>query len=144
MASELQVDELKGVTADGDITITSEGGAATMQLQQGLIKSWLKFEQIGTHETKDSFNISSVTDEATGRTDPISFTNNMNNANYSGCMYQNGYDPGDGSTTNTGFNNHYAGGLGDYATGSVGMGAHNNSGFVDANNIQLSVWGDLA
>jgi hypothetical protein len=35
MASILKVDAMQGVTSAGDITITSEGGAATMQLQQG-------------------------------------------------------------------------------------------------------------
>ena len=39
MASILKVDAMQGVTAAGDITITSEGGAATQSLQQGLAKS---------------------------------------------------------------------------------------------------------
>ena len=33
--SEIIVDKLTGVGTAGDITVTSEGGAATMQLQQG-------------------------------------------------------------------------------------------------------------
>jgi hypothetical protein len=40
MASILKVDDLRGNTSAGDITITSEGGSATMQLQQGLEKAW--------------------------------------------------------------------------------------------------------
>ena len=36
MASILKVDDLRGNTAAGNITITSEGSSATMQLQQGL------------------------------------------------------------------------------------------------------------
>ncbi len=40
MASILKVDDLRGNTAAGNITITSEGGAATMQLQQGVAKAW--------------------------------------------------------------------------------------------------------
>jgi len=41
MASILKVDDLRGNTAAGNITITGEGGAATMQLQQGVMKCWL-------------------------------------------------------------------------------------------------------
>ena len=41
MASILKVDDLRGNTAAGNITITSEGGAATMQLQQGVAKAWI-------------------------------------------------------------------------------------------------------
>ena len=67
MASELQVDELKGVTADGNITITSEGGAATMQLQQGVVKAWAQVNGTGTPATQDSFNISSLSDQGTGK-----------------------------------------------------------------------------
>ena len=64
MASILKVDDLRGNTAAGNITITSEGGAATMQLQQGLTKAWLR----GTTSAGigDSLNISSGTDNGTG------------------------------------------------------------------------------
>ena len=81
MASELQVDELKGVTTDGDITITSEGGSATMQLQQGLLKYWASFDSRNTPATRDSFNIASISDVATGRT-KLSFTNDFSNDDY--------------------------------------------------------------
>ena len=40
--SEIKVDTLTGKTSAGDITVTSEGGAATMQLQQGLAKVGFK------------------------------------------------------------------------------------------------------
>ncbi|MGB1743209.1 MAG: hypothetical protein ACPHHR_10230 [Cycloclasticus sp.] len=64
MASILKVDDLRGNTAAGNITITSENGAATMQLQQGLTKAWLR----GTTSAGigDSLNISSGTDHGTG------------------------------------------------------------------------------
>ena len=41
MASILKVDDLRGNTAAGNVTITSEGGSATMQLQQGVAKFWV-------------------------------------------------------------------------------------------------------
>jgi len=80
MASILKVDELQGITAAGDITVTSEGGAATMQLQQALCKHWNNVDQTG-FTLADSFNTSSVTDNGTGDTNP-NFTNNMNNDDY--------------------------------------------------------------
>ena len=80
MASELQVDELKGVTADGNITITSEGGSATMQLQQGIAKQWAKTNAAGT-SIEDSNNTSSLTDNGTGD-QTITMTNAMSNALY--------------------------------------------------------------
>jgi hypothetical protein len=58
--SEIKVDTLTGKTSAGDITVTSEGGAATMQLQQGLAKAWAA---LGTDAVlDDSLNVSSATD----------------------------------------------------------------------------------
>ena len=62
--SEIKVDNLTGKTSAGDITVTSEGGAATMQLQQGLAKSWVAATVAAV--IYDSLNISSNTDEGTG------------------------------------------------------------------------------
>ena len=66
MASILKVDEMQGVTSAGDITITSEGGSATMQLQQGLVKAWVNYDALTDQTTKGSFNQSSLTDHGTG------------------------------------------------------------------------------
>jgi len=78
--SEIKVDALTGKTTAGDITVTSEGGAATMQLQQGLVKS---FEIHDDDETTvlESINISSITDGTTGICSPV-FINNMSSVNY--------------------------------------------------------------
>ena len=64
--SEIITDKLTGKTSAGDVTITSEGGSATMQMQQGLAKAWIHFNGTGTVATRDSFNMSSVTDRAVG------------------------------------------------------------------------------
>jgi hypothetical protein len=81
MASILKVDDLRGNTSAGNITITSEGGAATMQLQQGVAKMWHNIAGSGTVTTSDSFNVSSVSDMATGGY-KSNLTNNMNNIVY--------------------------------------------------------------
>ena len=61
--SEVITDKLTGKTSAGDVDVTSEGGAVTFQLQQGLAKAWFTFNYTAV---QDSFGISSVTDEATG------------------------------------------------------------------------------
>jgi len=82
MASILKVDEMQGVTSAGDITITSEGGAATMSLQQGVAKAWAKCSADGT-SINDSFNISSLADDGTAL-QTLSLTNSMSDTAYPG------------------------------------------------------------
>ena len=81
MASILKVDEMQGVTSAGDITITGEGGSATMQLQQGLTKAWVNFNGTGTVAIRESFNTSGITDEGAGHYS-TSLTNAMSDADY--------------------------------------------------------------
>ena len=141
MASILKVDDLRGNTAAGNITITSEGGSATMQLQQGLCKSWIYFEQSGTHEAYDSFNIASITDAGTGRSYPVAFTNNMDSANYGGTIFQSG------STTANNylyFGNHYTGSFGTKTSASYGVRAYAASSDVDTGDFNVVIQGDLA
>ena len=88
--SEIKVDNLTGKTAAGDITVTSEGGAATMQLQQGLAKSWVNFNSSGA-AVRDSTNIASMTDSGVGKFS-MNFLNAMCNDDYamSGCAFHSG------------------------------------------------------
>ena len=73
--SEVITDKLTGRATAGDVTITSEGGSATMQLQQGVAKAWAR----GTPSAfSDSHNFTTFTDNGTGDY-TFSFTNNMNN-----------------------------------------------------------------
>ena len=81
MASILKVDAMQGVTSAGDITITSEGGAATQSLQQGLAKAWIKFNGQGTIATADSNGVTSIADNGTGQY-TVTFSNTFGNANY--------------------------------------------------------------
>ena len=79
--SEIKVDDLTGKTSAGDITVTSEGGAATMQLQQGLAKAWALFDQVSV-ALDSSLNIASTVDDSAGQW-RLNFTNAMSNASYS-------------------------------------------------------------
>jgi len=79
--SEIKVDTLTGKTSAGDITVTSEGGAATMQLQQGLAKAWVSLNGTGTIAIRGSNNVASLSDGGSGDV-TINFTNAMSDANY--------------------------------------------------------------
>ena len=81
MSSKILVDELAGKTAAGNITITSEGGSATMQLQQGVAKAWGQLTSISTTAMQDSLNVASVTDNGTGSSD-LNWSNVFNNDDY--------------------------------------------------------------
>jgi hypothetical protein len=66
MASVLKVDTLTGVTTAGSISVTGEGNSTTTNLQQGLAKAWVYFQGTGTVTSRDSLNVASLTDNATG------------------------------------------------------------------------------
>ncbi len=55
------------ITIDKDSTYNSEGGAVNQNLVQGLTKQWTSFNQ-ETPEVFNSFNLSSMTDRTTGKT----------------------------------------------------------------------------
>ncbi len=42
MASQLKVDTITGVTTAGSISVTGEGNSTTTNLQQGLVKQWVR------------------------------------------------------------------------------------------------------
>jgi len=97
--SEIKVDTLTGKTSAGDITVTSEGGAATMQLQQGLAKVRCKSnQQNAVYTVIDSFNTSSLTDESGVGQSTVVFTNNFANINFS--YLGSGGDEGVGASNN--------------------------------------------
>jgi hypothetical protein len=81
--SEIKTDKLTGKTTAGNVTVTSEGGSATMQMQQGLLKVWRLDETLATTSlfSVDSINTSSTTDVSTGRM-YISFSNAFAATNY--------------------------------------------------------------
>jgi hypothetical protein len=129
MASILKVDELQGITSAGDITITSEGGAATQSLQQGLVKFWMLLNGTGTIALGDSFNLSSVTDNSTGQYFP-NLTSAFVDTNYSVCSGDNERGVGESN----------------YRTSSQAEVIVRNSSFsaVDANRVSATSNGDLA
>ena len=138
--SEIITDNLTGKTSAGDVTITSEGGAATMQLQQGLGKHFCTFN-MNTASALDSFNQSSLSDDSTGQFS-CNFTNNMNSANYSSLMNSNNWD---GSFNDWSAAGQNVSGL-DANTSRCTAKAYDMNGphYEDAQYNSVAVLGDLA
>ena len=71
--STLLLNTLTGKTSAGSINVTGEGGTTPTNMQQGLAKAWVNFDHTAidgntdTTGVRDSFNIGSVVDIATGR-----------------------------------------------------------------------------
>ena len=78
--STLVIDTIQGKTTAGSVNVRGEGSANT-NLQQGLNKAWINFNGQGTIAIRDSFNMSGITDDATG-TYTVTINNDMANANH--------------------------------------------------------------
>ena len=85
MASQLKVDTITGVTTAGSVVVTGEAGSTTTHFQQGLTKVWHNFDGESTVATRDSYNVSGLTDNGTGDY-TSAFTNNMVNNDYSSAV----------------------------------------------------------
>ena len=131
--SEIKVDTLTGKTSAGDITVTSEGGAATQSLQQGLAKAWVFFYQT-TQVIQGSLNISSLTDAGAGES-ALSPSNPMLNGtdNVITVSIGSGY-----SNRNGVYN------LPRTTTIKLEVYRIDNQALEDAGEISSSVHGDLA
>tara|TARA_R100001198_G_scaffold64362_1_gene37861 strand:+ start:285 stop:683 length:399 start_codon:yes stop_codon:yes gene_type:complete len=132
MASELRVNTLKDASGNNSI--------ATSFVASGSAKAWINFTGVSTTASRDSFNISSITDAGTGNTHPIAMTSAMANDDYAGSYYQMG-----GSGTNRdSFNNDFVGGLGNKTTTQFGTVSYATSAVVDSGVNDVIIMGDLA
>ena len=83
--STVITDNLTGKTSAGNVTITSEGGSVTMQLQQGVAKAWNVHTQAGTYVLHDSLNMSSLGDVGNGRSQ-FNWTSSFDSVYYSATV----------------------------------------------------------
>ena len=89
MSSQLNVDTIVDKAGSGGSnvkmantsTYVGEGGSGTQNTVQGLAKMWVHFDGNTGNDVRDSLNISSVADNATGRY-TYTYANNMNNFYY--------------------------------------------------------------
>ena len=82
--SEIKVDTLTGKTTAKTVTVTV-GTTATQSLEQGLAKAWYNYEEYSITTVRDSFGISSITNNGTADS-AASFTNSFNNVGYSASI----------------------------------------------------------
>ena len=124
----------------GAITVKGEGSATT-SVQQGLAKCWSSFEGYSPFGVLDSFNLTSVADNGTGRY-TVTIANNMNNNDYCALVTTHrGFSGGGDDDTNVQQI------IWNQATGSykiaVGSGSTNNQ-WADGGHTSSSLTGDLA
>jgi len=89
LSSQLNVDTIVDKAGSGGTnvkigntsTYVSEGGATTQNTAQSLAKVFINFNGVGTIATRDSFNLASLTDNATGDY-KHTFTNAFSNNDY--------------------------------------------------------------
>ena len=135
-ATNIVADALVGNASANAITVRGEGSATT-SLQQGLAKVWANVD-INT-AARDSFNVSSLTDNSAGNT-TVNINNDMGNVNYTGSWYTTAYN-----TSNAGvFVNNLTGGFGGFTTGTYTTISHNGSAQVDSDRNFSTIFGDLA
>ena len=114
-------------------TVTSEGGAVTTSLQQGLAKVWVNLDGTGTIAISDSFNVTSATDNGTGNY-TITIANDMSNTVYT---VSGGTTPGAAGDTVLGYES--------LATGSYVMKTSDGgTSQEDKDPVTSNLHGDLA
>ena len=140
-ATFLTATSAEGVTLAGTLAVTgvhtvgtnavatSEGGAVTTSVVQGLAKCWAEVNMPGTPAILDSFNYSSIRDDAQGRT-TMFINNDMNNA-----LYSKPGSESDGAAVHCFTQSP--------AVGSYQVNMYNGSAYVDK-DFSTSVLGDLA
>ena len=138
MTSKLVLDNLAGRTTAGSIAVVGEGNGTTTNLQQGLAKMWVNYTGISTTASRDSFNVSSLTDVGTGQT-TVNINNDMGNANYSGYYFTSAST----GTAYSNFGNAFTGGFGSFAAGSCSQNAYTSTNFDSYQNL-VGIFGDLA
>lgn len=114
------------------VTATSEGGAVTTNVVQGLAKAWANFHQNGTQSIDGSINIASITDGGTGESS-FTFSNALSNGN----------DNIPTTTVGSGLSNTHST-FNLARTTVVKIETYAASSYTDASEINVLVHGDLA
>ena len=115
-------------------TIQSTGGGAATLTKQSAAKAWVNFNGTGTIAARDSFNLSSLTDNGTGDIS-VNFSSSMSNDDYS----QSGSSSSGAASGTDTWINAYA-----WATGYVSVGINNSSqNLIDRAYVNVNVHGEL-
>ena len=122
------------------MTIRGEGSAQT-SIQQGLAKCWVNFNGTSTIAARDSFNMTSLTDNGTGDY-TTTFANDFSNANYvflGNSMYENSRSHVHGQSSNTAYATDSMRGISAFVSGTNG-----EDTATDGNIVNRAYLGDLA
>ena len=136
------------------VSTDNTGSAYTMALElmsdgrglsQFTAKVWVRFNGMGTVAINDSHNVSSVTDNATGRY-TVNFSNALGNSNYSATISAQRYDSNDDGNVplfgeHKGTNRTRSTTAFPIQTGSWQVGGSNGAGY-DATSVNLIIFGD--
>ena len=145
-AGFVATDQIRGNTSAGSTTVVGEGGSTTTNLQQGLAKCWINFNGTGTIAARDSFNVTSITDDATGNY-RVTIANDMASVGYSISGTSMHEEDGTADARSTLLTNR-SGAIRTatiFAVHSVlGSSQDVADAFFDAINISTQVSGDLA
>ena len=125
-----------------DVTLVKGEGTATTNLKQGVAKVWANINGTGTPAARDSLNVTSITDHATGILS-IVIANDMGNNEYvAGGIVQR-----DASVTENGYISAFSNTYSDaFATGSFKLSTTrpDNAADEDMLAVLLTIHGDLA
>ena len=120
-------------------TVQSRGGGAVTLTNQQAAKAWVNFNGTGTIATRDSFNVASLSDTATGEHE-VNLSSAFSDTNYATSNASAGGSP----LTSSNYNR---------VMESIGSAtnkldcityAPNNGAIVDISHIQIVAHGDLA
>ena len=121
---------------------TSDGGAVTQNLVQGLIKVWITQDGTASNAAAyDSFNVSGTTDNGTGDY-TVTISNDMSNINYS-VTSGGGQQTGSISSNDIGVF-HKTQQTGQYGVQTTRYSSGNNSTLQENSLANSMVGGDLA
>ena len=130
MASILRVNTLTDASSNNSVP--------TETLSKGTVKAWTNFNGTGTIAARQSFNVSSLNDDNTGRY-TVSFSSNMEDADFVPHASANGRAAGN-FTYDGGVSVAIGTASGSMVSSSIGIQVSNESGnSEDSNVVALSV-----
>lgn len=113
----------------------ASGGTSNLSID-GAAKAWVNFNGTGTVAIRDSFNVSSITDDNTGRY-TINFTNAFADTNYCPLSFAN--------ATSTehyeSFNNDWGGGM-TLNTSNLKVSSYSATAYADSAQFFVAVFSD--
>ena len=129
MAGKIIADQIEHSTA---------GSLDTSYVVNGSAKAWVNFTGITTTSSRDSFNVSGLTDNGTGSTS-IAFSSAMDSSNYTGSWFTNAST----GTAAGNFGNDFGGAFATRTTSSYQVVAY-ASNLIDSFYNDSIIFGDLA